>query len=64
MKRKNEMNIPLNVLIDASDQLKYMLDRMETYLNADEYRKLSGAYFNLHAEVVHLTKQIKIEVEA
>ena len=58
------MNIPLNVLIDASDQLKFIMDKAEPILNLDEYRKLSSAYFNLHAEVVYLTKQIKVEVEA
>ena len=58
------MNIKLNILIEASDQLKFIMDKAEPILNLEEYRKLASAYFNLHAEVVHLTKQIKIEVEA
>ena len=58
------MNIKLNILIEASDQLKFIMDKAEPILNLEEYRKLSSAYFNLHAEMVYLTKQIKIEVEA
>jgi hypothetical protein len=56
------MNIPLNVLIDASDQLKYMIEKAEPILDNQEYRKLTNAYFELHAEVVSITKKIKVEV--
>jgi len=56
------MNIPLNVLVDAAAQMKLLVNAAEPTLTNDEYRKALGAYINLHAEVVHITKQIKIEV--
>jgi len=58
------MNIKLNILIAAAAQMKLMLEIAEHVMSNDEYRKAMGAYCDLHAEVAHLTKQIKVEVEA
>ena len=58
------MNIKLNILIAAAAQMKLMLEMSEHCMSNDQYRKALTAYCDLHAEVAHITKQIKIEVEA
>ena len=58
------MNIKLNILIAAAAQMRLMLDKAEPSMTNDQYRKAMAAYCDLHAEVAHITKQIKVEVEA
>lgn len=56
--------VPLKTLLDAVEQLKFLLFKAEPALTGDEFKKAMNAYSELHAEVVHLTQNIKVGVEA